>query len=560
MAASGKYANREKRAGLGELRKQAAEADRLRKRLQALEAECARLRERCESSTRALQRECTVKDRAAEALELARVIIDHSPVVLFRRLAGDQPRLVYVSDNIRQFGYPAEEFLSGKVMFKDIVYPGDSERLSAEIRSYAERNVEEYSQQYRIVTRKGDVRWIEDQTSVVRDAAGNKRYHQGIVVDVTERKQAEEKLRKSEEKFRRIVQTAGEGFLLMDRQLAIVEVNDAYCRMLGYERAEILGKTPLDLATEDFRRLLTSQRDRILAQEYRKIEGMLRARDGRSVPVLIHGNTLRDAEGREIGNVAFVADLTEQKKALALAGKVQRNLIPRAAPRIRGLDIAGRSDSCDEVGGDYFDFLYGPEYPDDRLKVVVGDISGHGVDAALLMTSARAFIRSRAAQRGRPSQVVSRMNRDLVLDMAESGHFMTLFYMDIQPDTGRVQWVRAGHEPALVYDAAAERFEELVGTGLPLGVDASFRYSEQKLFDLPPGSVVVLGTDGVWEASDHRGRIFGKERFREAVREAARDSAADIIEHVFEKISAFSGGMPSQDDVTLVVIKFLPQV
>ena len=95
--------------------------------------------------------------------------------------------------------------------------------------------------------------------------------------------------------------------------------------------------------------------------------------------------------------MAFVVDLTEQKKALDLAGIVQKSMIPSSAPQIDGLDIAGRSDSCDEVGGDYFDFLYGQEYSDESIKVVVGDIAGHGVDAALLMTSARAFIRSRAS-------------------------------------------------------------------------------------------------------------------------------------------------------------------
>ena len=140
---------------------------------------------------------------------------------------------------------------------------------------------------------------------------------------------------------------------------------------------------------------MSLNREKILASDYRKFEGSLVARNGRVVPVLIHGNTLRDYQGIKMGNVAFVADLTEQKKALALAGKVQRSLIPQAAPKIDGLDVAGPSVSCEEVGGDYFDFLFGPEYSTEKLQVVIGDVSGHGVDAALLMTSARAFIRTR---------------------------------------------------------------------------------------------------------------------------------------------------------------------
>jgi sigma-B regulation protein RsbU (phosphoserine phosphatase) len=141
--------------------------------------------------------------------------------------------------------------------------------------------------------------------------------------------------------------------------------------------------------------------------------------------------------------------------------------------------------------------------------------------------------------------------------MEESGHFMTLFYMEIEPGAGLAQWVRAGHEPALVYDPSSERFRELIGTGLPLGVDASFHYAEQMLPDLSPGSIIALGTDGVWETTDNRGRIFGKERFRRAIKEVARERATAIVSHVFDQIKRFSNGLPPQDDITLVIIKIL---
>jgi len=165
---------------------------------------------------------------------------------------------------------------------------------------------------------------VQDQTSVVRDEQGRKIYNQGIMVDVTPRRLAQEELRKSEEKFRRIVETAGEGFVLMDDHLRIVEVNDSYCRMLGYRREEILGKTTFDLATDEFRQFIAGSRDRLLAMDYRKFEGSLVAKDGRRVPVLIHGNTLRNDDGIKIGNAAFVVDLTEQKKALELAARCRK--------------------------------------------------------------------------------------------------------------------------------------------------------------------------------------------------------------------------------------------
>ena len=345
---------------------------------------------------------------------------------------------------------------------------------------------------------------------------------------------------------------------MMDDQLNISYVNDAYCKMLGYSREEIIGKTPMDLATEKFARFMQSNRDKIVAMDYRKFEGTLLAKDGRIIPVLIHGNTLRDDKGEQIGNVAFVADLTEQKKALDLAGKVQKSLIPSRAPQIEGLDIAGRSDSCDEVGGDYFDFLYGAEYSENSVKVVVGDIAGHGVDAALLMTTARAFIRSRAAQPGSPAQIVSSMNNDLANDMKDSGHFMTLFFLEIDPRSGAVQWVRAGHEPALIYRPAEDEFDELIGEGIALGVEEKFAYSEYALTKMAPGTIVALGTDGIWETTDNHEQPFGKKRFRDIIKSHAAGSAQEILDKVFEEINRFTKGEPPQDDITLVIIKVAP--
>jgi len=544
---------------LRRLRRQADRARTLRRRLKSLRAECSELQAQCTERNRTLEVECRLRDRTDEALRLAEMIIAQSPVVLFRRRAGKKPTLVYVSSNMIQFGYAAEELLSGRIAFSEIVHPDDRDRLAEEVKAFAEADVEEYTQSYRLVTRSGEVRWVEDRTSVVRNEQGRKVYNQGIMVDVTPRRLAEEELRKSEEKFRRIVETAGEGFILMDDHLRIVEVNDSYCRMLGYRREEIIGKTTFELAGDEFRQFISGSRERLLAMDYRTFEGVLVAKDGRRVPVLIHGNTLRDADGAKIGNAAFVADLTEQKKALELAGKVQRNLIPARPPLVEGLDIAGRSDPCQEVGGDYFDFLYGPEYPAGALRVVVGDISGHGVDAALLMTTARAFIRMRATQPTAPARIVSLTNRDLALDMGDSGNFMTLFYMEIDPRGRTARWVRAGHEPALLYCPVRDQFEELTGNGAPLGVDPDFEFTEQALPALHPGTILAMGTDGIWEASDPEGRFFGKERFREVIRRQAAGSAQDLLTAVFDEIGRFCRGMPSHDDITLVVIKIEKQ-
>ncbi|MGD9193359.1 MAG: SpoIIE family protein phosphatase [Desulfobacterales bacterium] len=538
------------------LRQKATEALDLRNRLEHAEKSFRELQTQFEQRTKELERECFDRDRTEEALRMAEVIVDQSPAILFRRLAGgEKPKLVYVSDNIRQLGYTTEDFMSGEVHFRDIVHPDDLERLGQEIKYYAEEDVEEYTQVYRILTKTGDVRWVEDQTSVVRDAEGNKTHNQGILVDITERKLAEEEMRKSEEKYRRIVETAGEGFILMDQDLVIVDANDAYCRLLGYARDEILGKRPLDFAAEEFREFMVTNRENILSQEDRELEGILVNKGGRHVPILIHGNNLRDDQGKIIGNMAFVTDMTEHKKALALAGEVQKSLLPQDKPTIQGLDVAGKNVSCDEIGGDYFDFIWRRDSKKGPFSVVVGDISGHGVDSALLMTTARAFLRMRASQPGTISEIVTAMNRHLTQDVLETGRFMTLFFLTVDPENDLLEWVRAGHDPALVYDPVQDVFEELKGMGVALGVDEGFSYQKNHKTGIIDGQIIAIGTDGVWEAINTDSEMFGKDRFRDIIRRNAHTGASEILNAVYNGLNQFTKGQKSEDDITLVIIK-----
>jgi len=488
-------------------------------------------------------------------LELAKLIVNQSPVVLFRRKAGEKKTLEYVSENLRRFGYEPEDFMEERVRFRDIVFADDIERLIDEIDRYADDDVEEYSQFYRIFTKDGDVRWVEDQTSVVRDDSGNKIHNQGILIDITDRKIAEEKLRKSEEKFRRIVETAGEGFLLTDEELKIIDVNNAYCRMLGYTREELLGKTFLEFAGNEFRSYMKANKDHFLSQEIRELEGDVIAKDGRVIPILLHGSTLRDDSDKAIGNMAFITDMTEHKKALVLAGEVQKSLLPIEMPKVKGLDIAGRNVSCDEIGGDYYDFIRRHDSRKGAFSIVVGDISGHGVDSALLMTTARAFLRMRASQPGSISEIVTAMNNHLVHDVLDTGKFMTLFCLTIDPEQKYLEWVRAGHDPAFIYTPQDDQFEELKGSGIALGVTEEFQFSENRKDGLKDGQIIAIGTDGIWEAFNISGEMFGKKRFQDIIKAHADKSADVILNAVYAELNSFTTGRKSDDDITLVIVK-----
>jgi PAS domain S-box-containing protein len=387
----------------------------------------------------------------------------------------------------------------------------------------------------------------------------NAAMHRTIIREVEEARleilQKDAALRKSEEKYRRIVETAGEGFVLMDENLTIVDVNEAYCRLLGYTREELLGRTPLNFTTDEYRQILSARQEKLLEQEYRSLESVVVRKDGRHVPILIHGNRLRDDTGAVIGNMAFITDMTEHKKALALAGEVQKSLLPQKDPAIPGFDVAGRNVSCDEIGGDYFDFFWRRESPQEPFGIVVGDITGHGVDSALLMSSARAFLHMRVSQPGTVSEIVSAMNVQMTQDVLDSGRFMTLFYLVVDPAGDGLHWVRAGHDPAILYDPEQDIFEELDGPGVALGVDANYVFEESRRAGLRDGQVVAVGTDGIWEAFSKEGQMYGKTRFRELLRRHADLPARDILDAVYSDVMDFTRGRKSDDDITLVILK-----
>ena len=245
----------------------------------------------------------------------------------------------------------------------------------------------------------------------------------------------------------------------------------------------------------------------------------------------------------------------KMRHSLELAREVQQNLLPRGAPSPIGLDIAGKSIYCDQTGGDYFDFLEVGSSEVNKIGLVVGDVSGHGVPSALLMATARALMRQRSYLPGGPAQVVSDVNMHLSRDVEESGQFMTLFYLVIDPVQQSLQWVRAGHDPAVLYDPHKDKFEELRGSGIALGVDESWNYETQNRRGLKEGQIILIGTDGIWESRNIEGQMFGKNALLSLIRQNATSNAEDIMAAIIDSLKGFQQNVEPEDDITLVVVK-----
>jgi sigma-B regulation protein RsbU (phosphoserine phosphatase) len=258
----------------------------------------------------------------------------------------------------------------------------------------------------------------------------------------------------------------------------------------------------------------------------------------------------------------MIADLRDRlrlRHSLAVAMEVQRRLLPATAPQVRGLDVAGHSAYCDETGGDYYDFLVLDRASPDAVLVVLGDVMGHGVAAALVMAGVRAVLRDRVEAAGSLADLMSRLNRLIAADHG-GDRFMTMHLSVIDAKAGTMRWVSAGHDPALVYDPAADRFDEVGEGDLPLGVMDETEYTEHTHGPLQPGQVILIGTDGVWEMPDVKGEEFGKERLRAVIRESAAGSAADIGQAIRDRLAAFRGDARQVDDVMFVVVKVLRAV
>ncbi len=244
------------------------------------------------------------------------------------------------------------------------------------------------------------------------------------------------------------------------------------------------------------------------------------------------------------------------RHSLELAMEVQQNLLPKSMPQIKGLDIAAKSIYCDETGGDYFDFLELGESENSKIGVVIGDVSGHGIPSALLMATTRSALRQRARLPGSVSRMIADVNQQLTEDVEDSGRFVTLFFLSVDIAEKALTWVRAGHDPALLYRHKHKKFEELKGTGSALGLSSTASYEENRTAGIGRGDILVLLTDGIFEARNAKGEMFGKNRIEKIIQKNSELSAKKILKAVFAAAEQFQGKNKLEDDATMAVIKF----
>ncbi|MBI2993721.1 MAG: SpoIIE family protein phosphatase [Gammaproteobacteria bacterium] len=250
-------------------------------------------------------------------------------------------------------------------------------------------------------------------------------------------------------------------------------------------------------------------------------------------------------------------DRMKLRQSLAMAMEVQQSLLPASTPDIPGLEIAGHSLYCDETGGDYYDYLDVSSAGPDAAVIAIGDVSGHGIAAAMVMASARGILRSRSRDAGSLAALLAHMNEQIAED-SSAGRFMTMLLVMVDRARRVLRWTSAGHQEPFLYDETAGQWIELHGGDPPLGVIPHAEYREHEFHGLYPGHVLLVATDGLWEAPNAEGESFGLHRVKGAVGEHAVLGAQGIRDGIIRRIQAFRGLAVQEDDITFVVVKVTP--
>jgi serine phosphatase RsbU (regulator of sigma subunit)/CHASE2 domain-containing sensor protein len=257
-----------------------------------------------------------------------------------------------------------------------------------------------------------------------------------------------------------------------------------------------------------------------------------------SIAIGARGYRLRDRQRRA------------QEQELAVARRIQQDLLPRGALALDGVEVMGFNLPCFAVGGDYFDYF---PLADGRIALAIADVAGKGVPAALLMSNLQAILRAECARGSAVPAVPAQANRQLSESMGGNSKFVTFFYGAFDPRARRLSYSNAGHNPPLVVRADG-RIEELETGGLLLGVFPLAEYDEGTV-DLEPGDLCVLFTDGVTEAESKTRELYSDERLQGLLRQRRGESAVAIARAIADDVARFSHGLHQSDDVTVIVVK-----
>lgn len=376
-----------------------------------------------------------------------------------------------------------------------------------------------------------------------------------------------------------VIESSSDAIVGLKLDGIVISWNSGAEGIYGYPASEMVGKpitrlslpdrsdeTPLILA-----RLLNGERVRHFQTTQQKKGGI-------PIPVSLSISPVVDTFGRIVGASFIARDLSQQltfemtlqeaekryhklKSSLELAHQIQQTLLPRMEDFSCDLDVYVKTVYSEDVGGDYYDFFGTQTSPGQFIGLAVGDVSGHGSGSALLMAMAKGVLQTEVKHSPFDlTTIMGRLNQHFC-PYAESGKLMTLFLALIDVRLRLLNWCSAGQGPVYIYHPEGQCFDELSCTGPPLGVLEGTEFKCQSLM-LRNGDVLIIGTDGLWEARNPQGEMFSVERVRQLLATWHHKKAEEICEGILSRVKSFIGRDEQDDDISLMIVKvpILPQL
>ncbi|HWO99999.1 MAG TPA: PAS domain S-box protein [Methylococcus sp.] len=500
------------------------------------------------------------KEALAESEERFRQVAEMAGEWLWEQ--DPEGRYLYSSGAVRNIlGFEPEEVL-GK-HYLDLLTPGDREHWMTTLS--AAGSVEKPF--FRLINRyrhkDGHEVYTESTGAPIFDEHGRLVKWRGVDHDITARKTYEDELRVRN----RAIESASVGINIADARapgLPNIYVNPALSRITGYSREELMHHSMRMLqgpdtdpeAIEKIRGAIRAgQPCEVTLKNYRK-DGTLFWNELLISPV-------RDEEGVVTHYIGIQTDVTERRRAeeerhqLEIAKQIQLSLLPKEPLRLPTAEIAGLCVPATHVGGDYFDYFACA----DLVDIVIADVSGHSVGAALIMTEARSALRTEARRtlnvtggNGGVGEILSDLNEMLYEDLSGADLFITMFYVRYDCSTRTLSYANAGHGFALLLRNGEQSCVPLDADGLVLGVRKGIAFEEKSL-KLNPGDWVLLYTDGVVEAQNGEGEFFGICRLCQRFSNHRALTPEQLVQEILAELHAFGGNVPFQDDVSMVAFK-----
>jgi PAS domain S-box-containing protein len=397
--------------------------------------------------------------------------------------------------------------------------------------------------------------------------------------DITDRRRAVQEIQQTRRRLSEIIDSLPDATVVIDTTGTVIAWNKAMEEFTGVAAIDMVGKGDYEYALPFY-----GERKPILADLIFLPDGEVEkryhsiVRDGTALVVDIDIPTFRgrgaylwakasplyDADGKVTGAIETIRDISERRRLeeriarsnaeLQIAAEIQQGFLPEQIPRVRGFDIAARCVMAKEVGGDFFDVIPFEVIPLDggKLGILIADVSGKGVPAALFMALSRIIVRTNAIWHHDPAKAMAAAN-DIIMNDSKAGMFVTLFYGVISEKDRTLTYANAGHNPPLLQRRDGS-VEELAPTGMALGV-AEHQPYEARTVAIGPDDVLLLYTDGVTEAVDPRTEMFGEERLIEIIRHNAALPPGALLDKILSSVQEFSQGAPQFDDITLMAIK-----